>query len=349
MRRPSTVRRSRPRALLATALLAATLGLAGCSGSASEDSSKAASGHGGGDSAYDSSDSSGPRVADGGAAEGADRKQPGGGNAAARKPPKLAPSQVIRTATLTVQVKDVPGALDRARTTVESAGGYIGDETTDRDADGHERSRIVLRIPQEEYETVLDDLAGTGRLIERKVSAKDVTEQVVDVESRIRSQEASVARVRKLMDRATQLSDVVTLEGELGSRQAELEALKAQQQSLKERVGMSTVTLVLSETDVKPESGDEETGFLDALAGGWKAFLTAVRWIALALGAVLPFAVALALLVLLRRVVRSRLPRQAASTSGGVRGVTPPQPVTVPAPSPAPEGSAGHEESRKED
>ncbi|MGP4004775.1 DUF4349 domain-containing protein [Streptomyces sp. 8N706] len=339
---PSTARRRRPLALLASVLLAASLGLAGCSGS-SESAEESA--------AYD--DKAAPSgVAEGGAADGtagvADgtgRGRPGGGTAG-QKPPKLTPAQVIRTATLTVRVKDVPGALARARTTAENAGGYIGDETTDRDAAGHERSRIVLRVPQEEYDGVLEDLAGAGRLLERKVAAKDVTGQVVDVESRIKSQQASVARVRELMDRATELSDVVTLEGELGTRQAELEALKAQQQSLKERTSLSSITLVLSETGEKRKKGDgnEEPGFLDALAGGWDAFLTAVRWVAVALGAVLPFAVALALLVLVGRAVRGRLPRRRAGGPVG-RGVTPPPQVTVPAPAAAP-GPAGAEQEQ---
>ena len=68
------------------------------------------------------------------------------------------------------------------------------------------------------------------------------------MESRIKTQRASVARIRELMDQATKLSDVVTLEGELSSRQADLESLLAQQTSLKDRTSLATITLSLSET-----------------------------------------------------------------------------------------------------
>ena len=74
-------------------------------------------------------------------------------------------------------------------------------------------SRVVLRVPQEKYDAVLAELAGAGKLLSRKADAEDVTDQVVDVESRIATQRASVNRVRALMDRAVKLSDVVTLEG----------------------------------------------------------------------------------------------------------------------------------------
>ncbi|MGP3984778.1 DUF4349 domain-containing protein [Streptomyces sp. KR80] len=318
--------------------MVATLGLTGCSAGSDTTSSGVAQS----DARQDKGAAPGlgpDRAATGAEAGAADGKRPGGRTD--RKPPKLAPSHVIRTARLTVQVKDVPTALDDARTTAETAGGYVGDETTDRDEQGRERSRVVLRIPQEKYESVLEDLSGAGKLIERKADARDVTDQVVDVESRIRSQEASVARVRKLMEQATQLTDVVTLEGELSTRQAELEALKAQQQSLADRTAMSTITLVLSESEVKPKpQGDDETSFTDALAGGWDAFVTTLRWIAVAVGAVLPFAVALTLLGLIWRAARSRLPRRTTAP----RGTTPPPPVTVPAPLGAPDEPERHTE-----
>ncbi|MBL1084227.1 DUF4349 domain-containing protein [Streptomyces actinomycinicus] len=272
-------------------LLAASLALAGCSGA--NDS--------GGGSAKSDAGASAPKAETAGGAA-ADGK-------ATRGTPRLAPDAIIRTASLTVEVKDAAKALAQARATAEGAGGYVGDETTSRDADGHERTRVVLRVPGEKYDEVLTGLEGTGRLVDRTAKAVDVTDQVVDVDSRIRTQRASVNRIRTLMDRATKLSDVVTLEGELSSRQADLEALLARQASLKDRTSLATVTLSLSETPV--QRADDDPGFTDALAGGWHVFVSMLRWIALALGAALPFVALAALLMLLwLRVVRPRLPRR---------------------------------------
>jgi hypothetical protein len=296
MRTPRSRRSVRPARALAGILLAAALALTGCSGS-------------GDDSAGLASDKAAGSQADAGAKEAAP-----GGDASGREattPPKLTANHIIRTASLTVQVKDVPKALDKARATVENAGGYVGNETTDRDEEGHEHTEVVLRVPVEKYDEVMTDLQGAGKLLARTAKAQDVTDEVVDVESRITSQRASVARIRELMDRATKLSDVVTLEGELSSRQADLEALLARQASLRDRTSLATITLSLSETPVEQAAKDDDPGFVDALAGGWDAFVTMLRWLAVVLGAVLPFAAALALLVLLwLRVVRPRLPRR---------------------------------------
>ncbi|CAM5343126.1 DUF4349 domain-containing protein [Streptomyces aurantiogriseus] len=310
-----TRRSVRPLHALAGLLLATTVALAGCSGA--DDSA------GGSSKANDEAAAADAGAAEAGVAEGG--KQ--GAGASGSKPsaaPKLPVNRIIRTATLTVQVKDVPKALDEARAATENAGGYVGDETTTRDEEGAEHTRVVLRVPVEKYDDVLAGLQGAGKLLERTAKAQDVTDQVVDVESRITSQRASVARIRELMDQATKLSDVVTLEGELSRREADLEALLAQQASLKDRTSMATITLTLSEKPVvKKPKEDEEPGFLDALAGGWDALVTLLRWIAVVFGAVLPFAaVALVLLLVWLRLLRGRrrtTPGEAEEDSNAAR------------------------------
>ncbi|GHE01489.1 hypothetical protein GCM10010339_20900 [Streptomyces alanosinicus] len=67
----------------------------------------------------------------------------------------------------------------------------------------------------------------------------------------------------------------------------------------------------LSGTPVRKAAHGDSPGIGDAPAGGWHVFVTGLRWIALALGAALPFVAFAALLALVwLRVVRPRLPRR---------------------------------------
>ncbi|OIJ91419.1 DUF4349 domain-containing protein [Streptomyces colonosanans] len=285
---------ARPVRLLAATLIAAALALAGCSADSNEKSAGSAA--------------DAKAAAPGAQRQGAAESSQAGGAKSRTGAPRLTANGIIRTASLTVQVKDVPKALGEARATAENAGGFVGSESTSRDTEGHERTRLVLRVPTEKYDEVLSGLQGAGKLVDRTAKAEDVSDQIVDVDSRIKSQRASVARVRELMDKATKLSDVVALEGELSSREADLEALLAQQASLKDRTSLATITLSLSETPVKKAAKDDRPGFVDALASGWHVFVTLLRWIALAIGAALPFAGLAGLLVLVWvRLVRPRL------------------------------------------
>lgn len=306
--------------VLAAVLLTASIAIGGCSAAGDSSGSRKA--------AVDSGSAAKP--AEGGSADrsgaasgsGSDAKQPTGKTSAPTA------NKIIRTAELTVQVKDTEKALGAARDAAAGAGGFVGNESTQRDADGQVRSTIVLRVPQARYDEVLTRLQGAGKLLSRKADAKDVTDQVVDVKSRLASQRASVARVRKLMDQAAQLSDVVSLEGELSSRQAELDSLLAQQASLKDRTDLATITLSLSEPEKKvrtpEEKKDDGPGFLDALGGGWSAFVSVLEWIAIVLAAVAPFAAVLAFCYVIYRLLRRRMPQGRRRSTVSWGNVPPP-------------------------
>ncbi|MEE4542526.1 DUF4349 domain-containing protein [Streptomyces sp. V4-01] len=329
----------------AALVLAGLLALAGCGSAGSDASSKAANpavasgggaadangGAGGGSQDSAAGDASRPT----GAAPGASGRAAGPAGA-----PPAAPAYLVRTADLTVQTPHVRQQLDRAREYAVEAGGYPGDEDTTVDARGHAASTVQLRVPPSAYDRLLTELGGLGTLLDRKVAVKDVTGQVVDVQSRIRSQQASVARVRKLMDQAGSLTDVVTLESELSTRESDLEALEAQQASLKSQTGLATVTLRLTEPPVKaapPEKpvrkkGDGLGTTVGHAAGdGWHAFYVTVRALLVVIVVVLPFAVVLVLGWFVFRRVRGRLPRRSVSAPPSPWGPVPEQARPVPA------------------
>ncbi|WP_079169630.1 DUF4349 domain-containing protein, partial [Streptomyces sp. CC77] len=335
---------TRSRHALAAVLLGASLALAGCGSGADGATSAAdrgaaappAEGNAAEAPGYAGSAAApGDRAPGQAAGEGA--AQPGGRVPAGRQ-------HVIRTAEMHIEVEDVEKALARARTVAVDAGGHVADESTERHARGDGRggisSRVTLRVPQRAYDAVMKELSGAGKLLSRTAGAKDVTDQVVDVESRIATQRASVERVRKLMDEATQLSDVVTLEGELSRRQAELESLLARQAALKDSTSLATITLELSERGAaRHEDGDDKPGFLDALRGGWGALVASAAWVLIVLAALAPWlavaAVAYALWRLLARPWRAR--RHGADVRAAVPSGASGLPVH-----PAPAGAAAH-------
>ncbi|RPK89786.1 MULTISPECIES: DUF4349 domain-containing protein [Streptomyces] len=291
---------ARTRAALVAGTLGLLLAVGGCgaSGDASDSGAKAADGKAAPREGFTEED----------APAAASAEPQADGKASGKKaPPAPGTAHVIRTATLSVEVKSVPKAVAAARAAAEGAGGLVATENTERLDDTYETSHLVLRVPQARFQEVLGELSGSGKLLSRTSDAKDVTDQVVDVDSRIATQRASVTRVRELMDKAEKISDVVALEGELSSRQSDLESLLAQQASLKDRTSLSTITLDLTPPDAPADDGEkEDTGFLDALSGGWDAFVTMLRWIAVAFGATFPFLLTVALALLVWRVLRAR-------------------------------------------
>ncbi|MCP3799030.1 DUF4349 domain-containing protein [Allokutzneria sp. A3M-2-11 16] len=231
-----------------------------------------------------------------------------------QKPEPVAPNsispqrQLIRTARLELKAADVAEAVGRGKDAATRAGGFAGAEET-----RESRATLTLRVPSDKLDPVLEELAKLGEVTVRDVRSTDVTDQLVDTQSRIASQKASVERVRALLERANTVGEVVQVEGELTRRQAELESLQKRLESMSNQVAMSTVTLAVTRTGAPPPKAD--SGFLSGLASGWNALLAFGSALLTGIGAVLPFAVLLAIPVLALVIWLRR--RKPAAVPGG--------------------------------
>lgn len=217
--------------------------------------------------------------------------------------------RLVRTATIALAAADVGETVDRARDIAVTEGGYAGREQV-----REESATLTLHIPSDRFDQALDGLSELGEVVSRDQTSEDVTEQVVDLESRIATQRASVNRVRALLARASTVEEIVRIEQEVTTREADLESLEQRRQALAGQVAMSTVTIEVSRADAPPPAPREEesSGFLTGLSDGWGAFLDAGAATLQVIGAVLPFLLVLAIPAVL--VLRWRRRRRPAAT-----------------------------------
>jgi hypothetical protein len=225
---------------------------------------------------------------------------------------------IIYNGTMTVRVSDVDTAAAQLAGFATGNGGYVSGDQRSSDA-GHNSATLTLRVPVDRFYGTVNSIGRLGQEQSRQISAEDVTAKLVDLTSRLKTQQASVDRIRALMGHANSITDVTTLESELARREADLESLQAQQRDLTNLSTLSTITVTLLRTDAPaaaPKKAD--SGFLAGLKSGWHAFTGSLRAVLTALGAVLPFAVAVGVplwlvVAWLRR--RRRAPQKVAEDS----------------------------------
>lgn len=259
---------------------------AGCTGGGSS----------GGDSSGGVAEQGSPGV--GQAGHAASAAKPGAAQPKQRgKLPELSQhGKIVYTTSLEMRVDDVSAAMGKAKRMVRDVDGYVHDGhiTTNSESGGAD-AKIVLKIPVEHYRKTLDHLTDIGTLLDRKQSAKDVTEEVADVTSRVKSAQASIKRLRQLLDRADSVKEMLKVEQELSEREAKLESLQARADALQQKTSYATVTLRLhgpKQQAVAATGGP--AGFFPALSAGWGAFTTFWAGVVTALGAALPFLVLVA-------------------------------------------------------
>ena len=293
LRRPAPARR-RVTALAVAALIG--LGsLAGCAGASDE-----AGGDTSGSAAVDQSEIA-PAPPDGGRAAGdTDGSGAVGGSGAVEG--AIAPDAVragtgdklVRRASLQLKVDSLRGSAARIRSIATSQGGAVFSEElySSEGAGTNTAGSITISVPASSLESTIGLIEKVGDVQFRSSSSEDVTATYVDTEARVKSLTESVGHIRDLLATAKSISDLVALENELSRRQAELDALTAQLANLKDAVAMSPISITLSTDDFEPVTAG---GVLSGLRSGWSAVLTSMSVLATALGAVLPFALAGAL------------------------------------------------------
>ena len=152
--------------------------------------------------------------------------------------------KVIYRASIIVQAPDVAAATREAVAIVQGLGGIVfGQQIT---TNPEPRSEITFKVLPADFSLALERLAGVGELVDQRISADDVTERIVDFQSRIITAEASVSRLRKFLEEATDLENVALLERELLDRETNLETLRGQLRTLQDQVNLATITLTIT-------------------------------------------------------------------------------------------------------
>jgi hypothetical protein len=294
---------SRTRALTAAAVLA-LLALAGCS---SADNTPMSGPAGAPAPAMEEDESK--FYPESGADGGAVAVDPAQRNAPAAAVAPVEERSIVYTGTVTVRVESVVDAADEATAVVIGLGGFVAGDTRTIDEE-RSQATLVLRVPADTFTATLDTLAHLGTEQSRQVNADDVTETLVDLDARIATQQASLARVRELLARATTIGEIVALENELTNRQAELDSLTQRRETMAGLVALATITVVLYGPTGPVVDPEPDTGFLAGLRGGWDGFLSSVTVVLTVAGWLLPWAIAIGVPLLIALWIVRRRRRQ---------------------------------------
>ena len=91
----------------------------------------------------------------------------------------------------------------------------------------HQFAWISLRIPAEELDTVMSQIRSLGvRVIGESTSTRDVTEEHIDLKSRLQVLEETLDQYLRLLERAKDVEDILKVQREATKVQSEIEQLK---------------------------------------------------------------------------------------------------------------------------
>lgn len=264
------------------------IAFAGCAGPAGgildgdEPEPSGAAGGDGGDSAFSGADDD---VDD---ASGGDRQmttEDEVGTVDQRAP--LTDRALIHTGEIDLLVEDVPETSAEIREITVDQGGFVSASNQEVHEAHNETWRtetIVIRVPSDTFDATMSDLEAFGEVEGLETKTEDVTDELVDLEARLKNLRAERDRLRELYEDANETEDVLAVQRELSGVQEDIERLSARQQALEEDVAFSTITIHLAEEKPEPEPHPEDPEWYETSVIA--AFLESVSGVAVTLRAI---------------------------------------------------------------
>jgi hypothetical protein len=217
-----------------------------------------------------------------------------------------------------VEVADISKGIDGVIALTDRHGGQIYERTINIADDRSSSASFVIKLPPKEVEAAIADLDAIGKRRTASQGTEDVTSQVVDIDARLVTAQASLDRVRKLLESATDLGQVLSLESQLTERETLVEQYQATKRALAGRVSLATLRVQLNVSaapTTKTEVSSKPT-ISKAFRTGWNGFVKMLAAILIFVGYTAPFLVVLAVAAaLFIPITRRRLRMREAQRS----------------------------------
>jgi hypothetical protein len=195
-------------------------------------------------------------------------------------------TKIIKTAYITVEVKDVPGSVDVLKALVSTKGGYLSSTNIQTGYNNRLSGTVILRIPQAEFENTLAGVKSIGTVKSVSTQGEDVTEEYVDVQAQITSYRNQLAQYNEIMKKAVKVSDVIEVQQQIDQVQTNLNRLEGRLKYLNSRIDLSTITVTLQEPE--PVGGESGHNFVTTINEGIAGFFGMIDAIIIILFTLLP-------------------------------------------------------------
>lgn len=159
--------------------------------------------------------------------------------------------KIIKAAEVNVLVEDSDIAIDRLTQVVGDVGGYIISSRVwyqpHHDGESYKYATITLGIPVDQFELAMRRVRGLAiKVVDENASGEDVTDQFVDLQSRLTNLEATQARIQSFLEDAKTVDEALRINQELAQIEAQIEEVKGRMNYLSDRSAFSTITVTIS-------------------------------------------------------------------------------------------------------
>ncbi|KAF2509044.1 DUF4349 domain-containing protein [Flavobacterium foetidum] len=169
--------------------------------------------------------------------------------------------KIIKEATLRFETDNLENTFNQIQNAVSNNKARIINDSEGKDYASVYRN-LTVKIPSQNFDRFINDISkGVSYFEVKNISAEDVTEQFIDLTSRLKTKKKLEERYLQILQKATKVSEILEIEKQISAIREEIEAKEGQLKYLESRVSESTITIEFYKTVAEKEGVKISYGF----------------------------------------------------------------------------------------
>ena len=180
--------------------------------------------------------------------------------------------KIVKEGDISFEAKDIAATRKALLSELSKLGGYADEDNESVNSEDQRKEyNIKARIPARNFEIFLDSISsGAVKIDSKHISISDVTNQYIDMTTRLRNQKILENTYINLLKRASKMSDVLDIEDKLTDTRSEIESEQGQLNYLGKQIAYSSLDITFYTKQIQQEIGMGPSYKLtSAFSAGW--------------------------------------------------------------------------------
>jgi hypothetical protein len=188
--------------------------------------------------------------------------------------------QIIRSASIGLEVDSVTTSFDDVEAIALGAGGFVADSSF-FGRDEERSAQLTLRVPAAEFGDVMTQLRRLAvEVTSINTSAQDVTEEFTDVEAQLSNLLAVEARYLQLLSEARGITEILQVQDRIDGVRLQIDRLEGRLRLLEDLTDLATINVSLAPVPAVVADEGGNSGPLHAAGEAWQASLDSIEAVA---------------------------------------------------------------------
>ncbi len=150
---------------------------------------------------------------------------------------------------------------------VEKYKGYVSSDQEFK-SPGRKSNTVIIRVPADNFDNLLSEATkGIAKFESKEISVKDVTEEFLDIQARLKTKKELELRYIELLKQAKNVIEILEIEKQIGQLRSDIESIEGRLKYLQNSVSFSTLTMTFYE--IIPNENESGNQFKNGFRNGW--------------------------------------------------------------------------------